>query len=143
MLRLSINVMLSDSEESFETSSTIFQEQVLETVVQSRIEERDQSLSTLLPSTPQRPLVLNPNSVCGNDLRARRRLQQNLVPHLSSQRAVFDFLGIENIRPLTLDEGQVLVPSRLAHFNAQLSPTQLSTPRDGNCLFHSLLDQLQ
>ena len=86
---------------------------------------------------------LNPHSIRGNDLRIRRRRQEVQVPVLPTRRAVFDYLGIEDIRPLSLQEGQLLVPARLAQYSAELSPSQPNTPMDGNCLLDSLWDQLK
>ena len=50
-------------------------------------------------------------------------------------------LGVAG-RKLQLDEAEELLQFRLAELGFQLSPSQPSTPPDGNCLMHALLDQL-
>ena len=44
---------------------------------------------------------------------------------------------------LSLEHGKGFAMSRLQDLDFTLSQSQLDTPRDGNCLFHALLDQIR
>merc|ERR1712079_878618 len=41
------------------------------------------------------------------------------------------------------EESWFLMKRRLQELDFVVSPSQLETPRDGNCMFHSIYDQLQ
>ena len=43
---------------------------------------------------------------------------------------------------LTLEQGQFAIERKLSEIDFILSPTQPDTPKDGDCMFHALLDQL-
>ena len=44
---------------------------------------------------------------------------------------------------LSLEQGGFVMDRRLRDLSLTVSPSQRETPKDGNCLFHSLLDQLR
>jgi hypothetical protein len=74
-------------------------------------------------------ILSNRQSVAGDDLR-------NLRQHLQMPSQQFR---------MTIKDGyaEVLAEERLLSMNMQLSPTQIDTPNDGNCMLHAILDQLQ
>ena len=55
------------------------------------------------------------------------------------RKEVFEYFG--NPEKLRLEQGQVVMERRPKELDLTLSPSQKVTPADGNCLFHSLLDQ--
>ena len=49
----------------------------------------------------------------------------------------------DNPEKLTLKQGHFVMNRRLIELGLTVSPSQKDTPQDGNCLFHSLLDQVR
>ena len=56
---------------------------------------------------------------------------------------VFAFYNKKYDDKLTLEQGQYVMERRLEELQFVVSPSQKSTPRDGNCLPESLFDQAQ
>ena len=63
----------------------------------------------------------------------------------SSQEEIYNFLGLSwpPTRLLHLSEGMFLQELRLKELKFKLSPTQIQTPADGNCMMWALFDQLK
>ena len=63
----------------------------------------------------------------------------------SSQEEIYNFLGLSwpPTRLLHLSEGMFLQDLRLKELKFKLSPTQIQTPADGNCMMWALFDQLK
>ena len=63
----------------------------------------------------------------------------------SSREDIYNFLGLSwpPTRLLHLSEGIFLQELRLKELRYKLSPTQIQTPADGNCMIWALFDQLQ
>ena len=95
------------------------------------------------------------HSVAGADLRKRRkRIVEQNVSHSHSSDIAKHFAGGELCKTeyfayyghpqfLSLEQGQFAVERKLAEIDFILSTTQPDTPKDGDCMFHALMDQLE
>ena len=95
------------------------------------------------------------HSVAGADLcKRRKRIVEQNVSHSHSSDIAKHFAGGELCKTeyfayyghpqfLSLEQGQFAVERKLAEIDFNLSTTQPDTPKDGDCMFHALMDQLE
>ena len=105
------------------------------------------------------------SSVAGANLRRKRRrvvaehseveysAMEDIAVNLDMEDIAQHFIGevkrkeyfeyFDKPEKLTLKQGHFVMNRRLIELGLTVSPSQKDTPQDGNCLFHSLLDQVR
>ena len=92
-------------------------------------------------------------SIAGDELRNVRlendftlNFEESIIPNQSNHEPVKIPQRSKSVKSsnqkMRIEAATLFVSQRLLSLNLQLSPTQPSTPMDGNCFIHALIDQM-